>query len=51
MVRGSVILVHDYYHAGLIGVKNAIDDFELEIGKSIIKMPIGDNQSIALIRE
>lgn len=51
MVRGSIILVHDYYHAGLSGVKNAIDDYESERGESLIKMPIGDNQSIALIRE
>ncbi|MCR5592010.1 MAG: class I SAM-dependent methyltransferase [Lachnospiraceae bacterium] len=51
MVRGSVILVHDYYHAGLLGVKDAVSDFEKEFGKEIIKLPIGDNQSIALVKE
>ena len=51
MVRGEVILVHDYYHAGLMGVRKAISDFENEIEKSVIKLPIGDNQSIALVKE
>ncbi|MCR5688347.1 MAG: macrocin-O-methyltransferase [Lachnospiraceae bacterium] len=51
MVRGSVVLVHDYYHAGLKGVKEAIDDYEKEIGGKLIKLPIGDNQSIALVKE
>jgi len=51
MVRGSVVLVHDYYHAGLLGVRDAVDDYEEEIGKKLIKLPIGDNQSIALVKE
>ena len=51
MVRGSVLLVHDYYHAGLPGVKRAISEYEDEAGWEIIKLPIGDNQSIALVKE
>ncbi|MCR5267085.1 MAG: class I SAM-dependent methyltransferase [Lachnospiraceae bacterium] len=51
MVRGSVVLVHDYYHAGLRGVRDAITEYEREIGRELIKLPIGDNQSIALIKE
>lgn len=51
MVRGSVILVHDYYHAGLLGVRKAVSDFEKHLGKEVIKLPIGDNQSIAIVKE
>lgn len=49
MIKGTVILVHDYYHKGLLGVRAAIQQYEAEIGKEITKIPIGDNQSIALI--
>lgn len=51
MVRGTVLLVHDYYHAGLLGVREAIKDYEREVGKEIMKLPIGDNQSIALVKD
>lgn len=51
MVRGGVLLVHDYYHAGLMGVREALKDYERELGNEIMKFPIGDNQSIALIKE
>lgn len=49
MIKGSVILVHDYYHTGLLGVRSAIKQYENEIGVEIVKVPIGDNQSIALL--
>lgn len=51
MLRGSVILVHDYYHAGLPGIREAIKQYEKEIGREISKLPIGDNQSIALLAQ
>ena len=50
-VRGGVLLVHDYYHAFLQGVRIAIDEYEKECGHEILKMPIGDGQSVALIKE
>lgn len=50
MIRGAVLLVHDYYHAGLPGVKLAIEQYEKERGDLMTKMPIGDGQSIALIK-
>ena len=50
MVYGSIILVHDYYHEGLKGVREAINDFEIELEMKLIKIPIGDNQSIALLK-
>ena len=51
MIEGSVILIHDYYNIGLPGVKDAIEDYEKEIGRTIYKMPIGEDQSIALIKD
>lgn len=51
MVEGSVILIHDYYNIGLPGVKDAIEDYEKEIGKTIYKLPIGEDQSIAMIKD
>ena len=46
-----MILIHDYYNIGLPGVKDAIDDYEKEIGRTIDKLPIGDDQSIALLKD
>ena len=50
MIKSSVLLVHDYYHMRL-AVGEAIENYEKEIGTDILKMPIGDNQSIALIKQ
>lgn len=50
MIPGSVILIHDYYHIGLPGVKDAISDYENELKIKLIKFPIGDNQSIAIVK-
>lgn len=51
MVEGSVILIHDYYNIGLPGVKDAIEDYEKEIGRTLYKTPIGEDQSIAIIKD
>ena len=51
MIEGSVILIHDYYNIGLPGVKDAIEDYEKEIGRTIYKLPIGEDQSIAMIKD
>lgn len=50
MEKGGVILLHDYFHPELPGVKKAVDDFEKEIAKQLPKMPIGDYCSIAIIK-
>lgn len=50
MERGGVILLHDYYHPYLEGVKRAVNDFESKIGYNIYRTPIGDSCSIALIK-
>lgn len=51
MVRGGVILIHDYYHPIYKAIPNAISDFEDKNKIKILKMPIGDHCSMALIKE
>lgn len=50
MEPGGVILLHDYYHPELPGVKAAVADFEKELGDTLLKFPIGDYCSIAVIK-
>lgn len=51
MVNKGVILLHDYYHPNLPGVKAAVDDFRRERGNdNIVLFPIGDECSIALMK-
>jgi len=48
--RKGCILCHDYYHSDLPGVKKAVEDTEKALGIDFIKVPIGDQCSIALIK-
>jgi hypothetical protein len=50
MEKGGVILLHDYFHPELPGVKAAVADFEKELNMKLPKIPIGDECSIAVIR-
>lgn len=50
MENNGVILIHDYFTAFYHGVKKAIDDYEIEIGKGLVRLPIGDGISIAIVR-
>lgn len=50
MVPGGCILLHDYFSDIFTGVKQAVDEFENEIGMEIVKSPIGDACSIALFK-
>lgn len=51
MVRGGVILIHEYFSQGYIGVKEAVNEFlkNHNLG-SAFKVPIGDHLSIAIIK-
>lgn len=51
MEKGGVILLHDYFHPDLPGVKAAVTDFEKEINMKLPKVPIGDECSIAVIKQ
>ncbi|MPM16847.1 hypothetical protein SDC9_63229 [bioreactor metagenome] len=46
----GVILVHDFFTQTFHGVARAIEDFEKEVGHCLIKLPIGDHCSIALVK-
>ncbi|HDZ5100959.1 TPA: methyltransferase, partial [Campylobacter jejuni] len=46
MVTGGIILVHDYFSLGYIGVKKAVDEFCYK--NNINCFPIGDDISIAI---
>ncbi|MCM1047759.1 MAG: class I SAM-dependent methyltransferase [Clostridiales bacterium] len=50
METGGVILLHDYFHPELPGVKMAVADFEKEMNFILPKTPIGDGCSIAVLK-
>lgn len=50
MEEGGAILCHDYFHDSLTGVRQAVAEFEKELGVRIVKSPIGDDCSIALYK-
>ena len=47
--KGCCILIHDYFNEGYPGIKRAVDEYE-EINGKLVKIPIGDNYSIAIIK-
>lgn len=51
MCTGGVILLHDYFHPELPGVKLAVQQYEKESGCTLCKLPIGDSCSLAVIRQ
>lgn len=48
MMSGGIILIHDYFSDNYLGVRQAVNEYEEK--NKIIKMPIGDNCSIAIIK-
>ena len=50
MVPKGCILLHDYYHENWGGVKEAVRDYEAAHNLELIKLPIGDGCSIAVIK-
>ena len=51
MIRGGVLLVHDYFNPGYKGVEQAVADYEKECDIRLLKLPIGDHCSIAIVKE
>ena len=49
MTSGGVILVHDYFTKDLSGVKKAVEEF-CDLHEEACKIPIGDGQSIAIVK-
>lgn len=50
MVKGGVILLHDYFKKTLPGVKQAVNDFVKERNNAITIVAVGDGCSIAIIK-
>ena len=50
MIERGIILIHDFYHMNYKAVPEAIKSFEDEIGFHVVKMPIGDHCSMAIIK-
>ena len=49
MIRGGVLLVHDYFNPGYKGVAQAVADYEREC-RALVKIPIGDHCSICIVK-
>jgi len=47
LLKGGIILVHDYFHPSYKGVKSAVDEFSTN--ENIELFPIGDGISIAIL--
>lgn len=50
MVSNGVILLHDYFHPQLPGVKRAVEDYEKNNNTRLRKFVIGDGCSIAIVK-
>ncbi len=50
MVSGGVILLHDYYSKNFTNAKEALHDFERNIGGNFPIIPIGDSRSMLLVK-
>lgn len=48
MVKGGIIVIHDYFYAGYEGVNVALKEFLNELADSVTPFPIGDAVSIAI---
>ncbi|GIO86586.1 hypothetical protein J25TS5_35180 [Paenibacillus faecis] len=46
---GGIILIHDYYSDGYLGIKQAVREFKLLV-KEVALFPIGDDCSIGLMK-
>lgn len=50
MIGGGVILLHDYFHVNLPGVKQAVIQYEKDFNVQLCKLPVADDVSLAIIR-
>lgn len=50
MVSGGVLLLHDYFHPSLPGVRQAVHDYEQQHQAKLCTCPIGDFSSLAIIK-
>lgn len=50
VVECGCILIHDYFHPELLGISEAVKDFEEQRGFRLNKITIGDRCSIAILK-
>lgn len=48
MIKGGIIIVHDYSSKGYEGINATVHEFIEEISDNIVPFPIGDHVSIAI---
>ena len=46
--NGGFVMIHDYFNPFFLGVREAVKDYEIEIGYCLPKIPVGDLMSIVL---
>lgn len=49
LLKGGIMLVHDYFNPGYKGVAQAVADYEKDYG-TLVKVPIGDHCSLCVIK-
>lgn len=50
MMTKGLILIHDYFNSQYSGISEAVSVYEKERGRELIKLPIGDRLSIAILK-
>ena len=50
MVGGGVILIDDYFSVAYPNIRQAVADYERELNKGLLKIPMGDNNGLAIIK-
>ena len=50
MATHGVIMIHDYYSAGYLGVSKAVEEFRKDHNNDLNILPIGDHCSVAIIK-
>ncbi len=50
LVCGGVVLIHDYFNPGYLGVEKAVEDYEKENNIILHKFPIGDHCSLGIMK-
>ena len=50
LVQGGCILIHDYFMASYPNVKKAVEEYQNSYHTNLVKIPIGDDLSIAIIK-
>lgn len=51
MVKGGIIVIHDYFSEAYPNIKTSVDDYCKETAASLALCPVGDDLSIAVIKQ